>query len=604
MSLRRSTPLAFHPRTLSDALDSSMVGAGAMAQLRNLIPDPSTKLLWQCRPAAQQLTNFTSGTGGPFSGGFSTGFAFSGSIFPQPVGVISCMVLVGPFVYGMIATGTSLVQDYPFCYNLNTNAFIAVSGAVTGTGGTANLPIAQPASGAWTPPIMDVVGAKVLVAHPGFSGVNGNWFGWIDISNALSPVWHAGDLTGTAGITFASLATPPVAVANFFNRAYWLVNPKTLTSAVQGGSVIYSAVLNPTVANTPVNTSTSGGFPVITFDDTTPLTALGKLPLNNQLGGVIQALIVFKGISNMYQITGDDALNSLARNALTIATGTFAPLSICSTPKGLAFVAPDGVRLIDFDARVSEPIGIDGTGKTMPFILAFTPSRISAAANGVVYRVSVDDGSQINTPLVEYWLDFSREGIWSGPHNFPSRVIKPYQNTFISAPWSVANGGNGADATLWQSDYVQTSLSSYVENSAQLLWGWTTSMLPDTDQMAENAMIETTLYLGMAAGATYNIQAIDQNAAPIAAATVSNPGAASYWGTTTTPPPGVPPAMTWGQAVWGGVSAVLYPKRVPWPYPVVFRRLAMYASGPSSRDVRVGTLHMRYEQLGYMQQVA
>jgi hypothetical protein len=54
MSLRHATPLAFRPRGLSDALDGSTF-QGAMASLGNLIPDPSTRNLCQCRPPRRSL---------------------------------------------------------------------------------------------------------------------------------------------------------------------------------------------------------------------------------------------------------------------------------------------------------------------------------------------------------------------------------------------------------------------------------------------------------------------------------------------------------------------------------------------------------------------
>ena len=72
---------------------------------------------------------------------------------------------------------------------------------------------------------------------------------------------------------------------------------------------------------------------VLTFDDNQKLTAAIGLPLSNQLGGILQALMVFKGTANIYQITGDISLGSgpplgtLSKNTLNVATGTFAPNS-------------------------------------------------------------------------------------------------------------------------------------------------------------------------------------------------------------------------------------------------------------------------------------
>src|ERR1700748_65930 len=98
MGLRPAQPLPFTPLGLSDALDGTGVFSGAMALLQNLIPDPSTRGLWQCRPAASPLTSF---------GGFSS------------PGFISCYKVVGNIVYGMIATSRFAGNDEPFAYNLS-----------------------------------------------------------------------------------------------------------------------------------------------------------------------------------------------------------------------------------------------------------------------------------------------------------------------------------------------------------------------------------------------------------------------------------------------------------------------------------------------------
>lgn len=579
MSLRRVQPLAFRPRGISDALESSQVFSGSMLALSDLIPDPSTKGLWQCRPASVLLGDM-SGTGGAFSSGFSSGFLVSsGSIFPSPFGVISCLLVVGDVAYGMFAAGHAVgiaQQDYPFAFNLKTNTFTALTGVTPGSGG--NLPASQLTGGDWVPPTMDIVGSIILVTHPGFAGT-GNWFGTINISNVSTPVWSAGNITGTGGFAFNSSTGVPVAVKAFNGRAYWAYNSVSGPSAT-----VFSDVLAPTTV------TNAGSVQIITYDDNVPITALGALPLSNQLGGIIQALMVFKGVSNIYQITGDIALGpgpplgTLNRNTLNVATGTFAPNSIASTTKGLAFVAPDGVRIIDFNAQVSDPIGNDGMGKTLPFLLAVSPSRIAAAANGTVYRISVQDGSRSGSPLSEYWLDFSRGGVWSGPHSFPARMIKPYKNTFIIAPYA-------ADHTLQRSDYLQSLASTFVENNTPMAFIWFTSLFPDTDQMCENALNETTLYIGQAQGASYTVQALNESSSVLRSVVLTTPPSSAVWG-----------SFNWGQSDWGGLPAVLFPQPINWSRQIVFRRMAMSVSGPASQQFRIGTLHMRYEQLGYLTQ--
>lgn len=558
MSLRRTTPLTFNPRGLSDSLDGSTVFSGAMANLQNLIPDPSTRSLWQCRPASQELIDFNGG-GGPFSSGFSGGFAIAG--FPRPVGLISCLKVIGTIAYGLVNVGGG-TKDTPFAYDIATGSFIIINGVVA-----SNQPTSPATTGAWVPPTMDLVGTNLLVTHPGFTGVGGVYFGWFDISDTSNITWNGGNLTGL--ITFS---TPPSAVRNFNGRAYWIVNPPTGQP-----SVVFSDVLLPR--------HVTNANQALTFDDNVPLTALAGLPLNNQLGGIIQSLIVFKGVTNMYQVTGDSSSNNLMKNALNVATGTLAPNSVAPTPKGLAFIAPDGLRFIDFNANVSDPIGVDGMGKTLPFIYSLVPSRICAAANGSIYRVTTQDASLTGSPWVEYWYDMTRQ-IWSGPHNFPASCISAYQNTFIMAPRNV-------QGALWQSDYVQSATSTFTENGVAMQFNFTTTMLPDTNQMAEYSMIETTVYMGIDPAASYAVYAFDQNGSILSQSQIAAIGSPVLWG-----------AFIWGQAQWGGGHNNLYPRRVPWSAPVVFRRMQISVQGFSSDGVRIGTTHMRYEKLGYLQKDA
>jgi hypothetical protein len=553
MSLRRSTPLAVHPRGICDALDSSQIFTGAMTALKDLIPDPSTRGLWQCRPASVLAADL-------------------GSAVPGPVGVVSAEIIIGDIVYGMIGGASNL--DYPFAYDLKTNVFIPISGASSG-----NLPATQVTSGDWVPPTMDVIGSTILVTHPGFAGTS-NWLGTIDISSVpTSAIWSAGNLTGAGGILFSAATGVPVAVKAFNGRAWWAYNPPSGPVAT-----VFSDQLAPTTV------TNAAAVQVVTYDDNVSITALGVLPLSNQLGGIIQALLIFKGVTNIFQITGDielgpgPPLGTLNKNSLNVATGTFAPNSLASTPKGLAFAAPDGIRIIDFNAQVSDPIGNEGMGKTLPFLFAVAPSRMAAAANGTLYRISVQDGSLGSSPFVEYWLDLSRGGVWSGPHTFPARTIKPYKTTFVMAP-------QNADGKLFQSDHRQTSSSTFTENNVAMSFGWLTTFFPDTDQMCENALIESTVYVSMAPDTTYVVQALNEANSVLRSCSLTSAQASVLWGN-----------FNWGQATWGGVPSALYPQLLAWDKPVVFRRMALNIMGLSSQQFRIGTLHMRYEQLGYLQQ--
>lgn len=542
MGLRQSTPVNFSPAGVSDTLDGSSSFAGACAALTNLIPDPTTRNLWQCRPAALIKTDFS---------GFST------------PGFISAQIILGTKVYGMIASARNAGHDEPFAYDLISQTFSTISGITA-----VNTPISPSTTGDWTPPTMDLVGVNLIVTHPGFTGSGGVMFGWFDISDLTAIVWHGGNTTTTL------LPVPPVAVKQFFNRAYFLVNPLTGNPAAYATDVLTLTITDPTH--------------VLTFGDNVKLTALGALPLNSQLtGGTIQSLIVFKGAAQMWQITGDFAVsgNPINVNSMNIATGTNAPLTICPTPKGLAFIAPDGLRVVSFGGTVSDPVGDAGAGITVPFIYAVAPSRMAAACSGKVFRASVQNGNAAGSPWQEYWCDIPR-GCWSGPHSFPASSIDAYNNTFIMAPVGVA-------AKLFQSDSAQSSTSTFVENGTQLSLNWTSALLPDTNQMCENAMIETTVYIALAAGSPVTASAVDQNGAIFDAVTLQATSGTTLWG-----------GFLWGAALWQGAQNALYPRQLKWHIPIVFRRLALMLQASCAAGFKIGQAHLRYQMLGYLQQDA
>jgi len=546
MGLRNTTPVKFSPVSVCDALDPTDLGPGAMQSLANLIPDPSTKNLFQCRPAAVSLTTFA-------------GFAAAG--------FISCGKVIGTRIYGMIATSRNANHDEPFCYDTQTSLFVTIGGTIDST----TTPTSPSTVGAWTPPSMDLIGTKLVVCHPGFSGTGGVYIGWFDLTNPASPTWNGGNLGGLISFT-----TAPSVVANFNGRAYYIVNPTTGQP-----SLIYSDILD---AVTCTNANQ-----VLTFDDNVPLTALGPLGLNTPVtGGILQALMVFKGVQAIYQITGDAAStsNPLTKNALNIPTGTLAPLSVCQTPKGLAFVSPDGLRIIDFQSNISDPIGVAGAGISLPYIYAVTPSRIVAACNGNVLRITAQNGAALGNPNQEYWLDFARQ-CWTGPHTCAASLIFPFSNKFIMAPV-------GSTAALYTSDVVQTLTSTYTEFGAALSFTWQTSMLPDTDQMCENNMLETTLYMALVSGgAAITCKAIDQDSNTLNSVTVSVTGTQTLWG-----------QFQWGQALWSGGTSALFPRQLAWTIPVVFRRVSIQATGTSAQGIKIGRLHLRYEMLGYLQMVS
>lgn len=533
--------MRFVAQGLSDALDGTDVFEGACSVLQNLIPDAGTKGIWVCRPAAVKQTSFA---------GFNT------------PGYVSAGYINGSRFYGLISSALTVGYDQPFCYDLISGAFVTISGVTS-----INVPVSPPTTGDWEPPTMAMVGTKLVVTHPGFSYISGNAFGWFETSNPSAISWSAGNTTGAL-----VLPARPSTVAQFGGRAWFLVNPPSGQP-----TAYFTDILSLNITN---------AGQALTFDDNKTLTAAVGLPLENQLGGIIQSLIVFKGSSNMYQITGDFALNTLAKNAMNVATGTNAPRSICVTPKGITFISPDGIRLVDFNARVSDPIGQEGAGVNNPFINALYPSRISAAANANTVRITVQDGSALGTPTYEYWYDLVKQK-WSGPHTFPTDLALAYNNTFIVVPRNVIG-------SLWQSDVINSSLSTFVENGSAMSCIMQTALLPDAMAMSESAITETAIEVVLPLPpSTITLTPQDENySAIISPVAIGNTGAGpSYWG-----------VAMWGTALWYGSSVRLVSTQVPWSRPIVFKRMTLNIMFTAAVSVRIGAISMRVQQLGYLQQ--
>jgi hypothetical protein len=528
----------FSPAGVSDTLDGTNVFPGAMAALTNLIPDLATPNLWAPRPASISLTSF---------GGFTT------------PGFVSVFQVIGNFVFGLIASGRNAGHDEPFCFDLVNMVFVTVSGITN-----ANTPISPLATGAWEAPTMALVGTKLVVTHPGFTVGGGVVFGWFDISNLAAPTWNGGNTTTNA------LPSRPSAVAQFGGRAYYIVNPPT----GQPGTY-FSDVLAATVITNATQ--------ILTYGDSLTLTAMAGLPLANQLGGIIQSLMVFKA-NNVFQVTGDAALSTLAVNALNVATGTASSLGISTTPKGLAFNATDGIRVIDFNARISDPIGMYGAGVNRPFVFAVQPTRVVLTCNANTLRVTTQNSLKVGSPFEEYWYDMTKEN-WSGPHTFPPSNADIFNGSFIIA-------AQGVNAQLFRSDSTIQPNSTFIENGQQLAITWKTSILPDTKEMNEIALNEHTLNMVLdSAGSTYNVQAIGVNGALLGSVNLAPPVFAPLWG-----------AFLWGQANWGASNTGLAPIQIPWPSLLVFRKAQLQLTGNSFLTFRISDMFMRYQKLGYLQQ--
>lgn len=613
MPIARSYRLRWQPRGCSDSLDANNSFPGAMTQLANLIPDPATNDSWVCRPNSTQLT------------------AFAG--FSSP-GFVSSLLVVGNTAYGTIATSRNAGHDEPFSYNLVANSFNTVAGVTAG-----NTPTSPPTTGDWTPPTIAPFNSRIIFTHPGFTGFP-NKIGWLDISsfsdathtgsthttttvdtlsaNVLQAGWQvgmtisssAGDIpagttivsiasnglslvlsaaaTGThAGVTLTvaggtraaplwgagdvninNLPSVPVAVANYNNRAYYACGMNGITFSDVG---VPTNQTNATQAFTP--------------DNGIPVTALGPASLQIPLtGGSVAALYAFQGSSNIIQLQGDPALSSFSASVLPVATGTQSPLSIIATNQGLGFISSEGLRFISPGGQITNPIGDAGTGITVPFIFAQNPSRTCAAANADTIRISVKRGDVGGNPTQEWWFDLTRQ-IWTGPHSFPFSQLEPWMGTFVGAP-------TGVPGTLFRSDALPSLTESDLENGQIMAWTYQTVLLPDDQDMMMTNVMETSVMMAVGA-ANVTISFFDDMQTLYDTVYISGVSTGTLWD-----------AFNWDQANWDSQSGVYRQRRVDWHIPLYFKQGYVTITGDCDPSFRIGNLSLRYQRLGYQQQVA
>lgn len=177
MPLRNLRPLTFRPSGLSDALDGTNVFAGAMKQLSDLVPAPSTPQIFIPRCAAEQQTNFS---------GFSS-----------PETITACQV-IGTRVYGFIGSARFAGYDEPFVFDIEQGAFITIAGVTAD-----NVPLTPLTTGDWTPPtIAAPTNSRILFTHPGFTaaGILTPYFGWLDVSGFQSVNFLKGNTTSGSKI--------------------------------------------------------------------------------------------------------------------------------------------------------------------------------------------------------------------------------------------------------------------------------------------------------------------------------------------------------------------------------------------------------------------
>jgi hypothetical protein len=366
-----------------------------------------------------------------------------------------------------------------------------------------------------------------------------------------APLWSSGNTTmnGLTGVpTFVNL---------FFGRFYFAVEDEL--------EYTDTLSLNRTVPSQ-----------AITIGDSTPVTALSLFTLTTTSQGILQGLLAFKS-NTIFQVTGDESLNTLAVNALNTAAGTIAPGSVAPTPSGVFFMAPDGIRVVQVDGTVSEP----DQDIQLPFINALVPSRVNAGYNSDVYRICVQNDNKPGAPWEEYWYDLARE-IWTGPHSCQDDVIIPYLSTFIC--FSHLQKPN-----MFMSYVTQVVGSSFTEYGSLLIWDYATSPIGEDDSMLLNSMNETTVNISLPPGGDSVVcTASDETNGVLSTATIIAPTGGTVWG-----------FFIWGAALWGASAMGIRPHTIPWTIPLVFTKLIFKATSSSSSGLKISNLRFMLQPANY-----
>ena len=413
--------------------------------------------------------------------------------------------------------------------------------------------LSVPATASETQAQYTVSGSIIILTQPATATANQATF-TVAGGTFANPLWGAGDTQVT------QLPSIPVFVRQLAGSACFGCNTTNPPTA----GVVFS--------DPGIPCQVSQASQAITFKNAVPVTAAAGLPLENQLGGIIQSLIVFQGGSNIQQITGSIALANITVNASQVATGTFAPNSVASTPKGLIFASPFGLRMIDFDGRVTDPIGARGKGAVIPFQNAVNATRSNGSFNENTYRITISWqppptlqniwGSATRTD--EFWLHLDL-GTFTGPHTSVMDLSAPWisNETFVCAP-SFGRGG------LYVSDPDQAQNSAYAENGKQLTWTLRTTLLPDDESMLANSIVESDIFASMSAATQWLASFIDdQNA-------------------------------TQAQAyVWLGPGVTQSKLPIFWNNAIVFRQGSVLITGNSEPQTLIGALGLRYQKLKY-----
>jgi hypothetical protein len=192
---------------------------------------------------------------------------------------------------------------------------------------------------------------------------------------------------------------------------------------------------------------------------------------------------------------------------------------------------------------------------------------------------------------------------WSGPHTSPARLITESNRPALNHGFLLFPLQRADPTTVYLSNTRPMSDSTYVEIGQPLNWRLHTSLLPDSGDMAENAMVETAALLALASTGTMSIGFLDERGVSLDTVQVTGftlpliPGpAGDEWN-----------VMLWNQGMWASevassfpFNAIMVQRQLDWHVTLVFKQGSLVLSGVSDAHAAIGNLYLRYQRAGYM----
>jgi len=233
---------------------------------------------------------------------------------------------------------------------------------------------------------------------------------------------------------------------------------------------------------------------------------------------------------------------------------------------------------------------------------------------GVPVYIGVQSRLNLQTFITTSQTAFIGTASFSGgaPSIFPAATPVSYSPTFwaefaptpIPTPISARVTASSAavpslepvrfnSSALWRTDAVPSQTSTYNEGGVALSWIYETVLLPDNLMMMENMIIESDLSMAfLGSTPVVTVTATDTNEQVLSSIGIAGGEADTLWN-----------SFTWNNAPWNGTGTDISSWDIQWTEPLVFKQLTVTATGVSATGFKIGNLYLKYQILGYLQQL-